>query len=138
MTVATSFQTDIAGILTHADVPSLESLKGKPIAIGAASRLTFWPWLRQKFGFSDDQIRPYAFNMQPFLADPALSQQGYLTFEPYIAAKQGVKTKLLSPVGLRLCPLFDDDRHEPMPTRRRIETSSRASSRPRWKAGATI
>lgn len=93
VTVATSFQSDIAGILAHDDVPSLASLKGKPIAIGAASRLTFWPWLRQKFGFSDDQIRPYTFNMQPFFADPGLSQQGYLTFEPFIASQHGVKTK---------------------------------------------
>ena len=101
VTVATSFQTDIAGILTHEGVPSLDALKDKPIAIGAASRLTFWPWLRQRFGYTDEQIRPYTFNMQPFLADPSLSQQGYLTFEPYVAAKQGVKTNffLLSDYG---------------------------------------
>ena len=101
VTVATSFQTDIAGILVHDDVASLDALKGKPIAIGAASRLTFWPWLRQKFGYTDEQIRPYAFSMQPFFADPSLSQQGYLTFEPYVAARQGVKTKffLLSDYG---------------------------------------
>ena len=101
VTVATSFQTDIAGILAHDDVASLEALKGRPIAIGAASRLTFWPWLRQKYGFTDEQIRPYAFSMQPFFADPALSQQGYLTFEPNVAAQHGVKTKffLLSDYG---------------------------------------
>ena len=101
VTVATSFQGDIAGILAHDDVPSLEALKGKPIAIGAASRLTFWPWLRQKYGFADEQIRPYTFNMQPFFADPALSQQGYLTFEPFIAGQHGLKTKffLLSDYG---------------------------------------
>ena len=101
VTVATSFQTDIAGLLVHDDVASLAALKGKPIAIGAASRQTFWPWLRQKFGFDDEQIRPYAFSMQPFFADRMLSQQGYLTFEPYVAAQQGVKTKffLLSDYG---------------------------------------
>jgi NitT/TauT family transport system substrate-binding protein len=101
VTVATSFQSDVAGILTHDDITSIEALKGKPIAIGAASRLTFWPWLRQKYGFTDDQIRPYAFSMQPFFADPALSQQGYITFEPFVAAQHGVKTKffLLSDYG---------------------------------------
>ena len=101
VTVATSFQTDIAGILAHDDVASLAALKGRPIAIGAASRLTFWPWLRQTYGFSDDQIRPYTFNMQPFFADKALAQQGYLTFEPFVAGQHGAKTRffLLSDYG---------------------------------------
>ncbi len=107
VTVATSFQTDIAGILAHDDVPSLASLRGKPIAIGAASRLTFWPWLKQKYGFTDDQIRPYTFNMQPFFVDPALSQQGYLTFEPFVAARHGMKTKFF---------LLSDDGYAPYST----------------------
>ena len=101
VTVATSFQTDVQGILTHDDIPGLEALKGKPIAIGAPSRLTFWPWLKQKYGYTDEQARPYTFNMQPFIADRTLSQQGYLTFEPFIANQRGVKTKffLLSDYG---------------------------------------
>ena len=107
VTVATSFQGDIAGILAHDDVTSLAALKGKPIAIGAASRLTFWPWLRAKYGFTDDQIRPYTFNMQPFFADPSLSQQGYLTFEPFIAARNGLKTKFF---------LLSDDGYAPYST----------------------
>ena len=111
VTVATSFQTDIAGILVHDDVASLDALKGKPIAIGAASRLTFWPWLRQKFGYTDEQIRPYAFSMQPFFADPSLSQQGYLTFEPYVARATGREDQVLPALRLRLRSLFHDDRH---------------------------
>ena len=66
-------------------------LKGRPIAIGPASDNTFWPWLKARFGFSDAQKRPYAFSVQPFLADPRLSQQGYVTSEPYSIEKGGVK-----------------------------------------------
>jgi NitT/TauT family transport system substrate-binding protein len=44
-------------------------LKGKPIAVSAASNTTFWPWLKQRYGFTDDQKRPYAFSVQPFLVD---------------------------------------------------------------------
>ena len=60
-------------------VARIEDLNGKPIAIGAASNTTFWPWLKQRYGFSDDQKRPYGFSVQPFLADRTLSQQGFAT-----------------------------------------------------------
>ena len=41
----------VAVIVAHPGVKSLADLKGKPIAIGAASNTTFWPWLKQKYGF---------------------------------------------------------------------------------------
>ena len=28
--------------------------------------MTFLPWLKKKYGYTDDQIRPYTFNLQPF------------------------------------------------------------------------
>jgi NitT/TauT family transport system substrate-binding protein len=72
-------------------VAKLEELKGRPIAISAASDTTFWPWLRARYGFDDAQKRPYAFSVQPFLVDKRLSQQGYVTSEPYSIEKGGVK-----------------------------------------------
>jgi NitT/TauT family transport system substrate-binding protein len=42
-------------------------MKGMPIMIGDAATVTFWPWLKAKFGFSDTQIRKYTFNLAPFL-----------------------------------------------------------------------
>ena len=52
---------------------------------------TFWPWLKQRYGFTDAQKRPYAFSVQPFLADRKLSQQGFATSEPFSIEKGGVK-----------------------------------------------
>ncbi len=89
--IAATFQKNPAVIIAHPGVAKLEDLKGKPIAIGAASNTTFWPWLRQRYGFTDDQKRPYGFSVQPFLADPALSQQGFATSEPFSIEKAGVK-----------------------------------------------
>jgi NitT/TauT family transport system substrate-binding protein len=91
VTVAATFQKDPAVILAHPGVAKLEELKGRPIAISSASNTTFWPWLRARYGFSDAQTRPYSFSVQPFLADKRLSQQGYVTSEPYSAQKGGVK-----------------------------------------------
>jgi NitT/TauT family transport system substrate-binding protein len=89
--IAATFQKNPAVIIAHPGVARLEDLKGKPIAIGAASNTTFWPWLKQRYGFTDDQKRPYAFSVQPFLADPKLSQQGFATSEPFSIEKGGVQ-----------------------------------------------
>lgn len=94
VTVAATFQKDPAVIISHPGVSRLEELKGRPIAISAASDTTFWPWLRSRYGFSDAQKRPYAFSVQPFLVDKTLSQQGYVTSEPYSVEKGGVKPAL--------------------------------------------
>jgi NitT/TauT family transport system substrate-binding protein len=88
--IAATFQKNPTVIITHPGVKRLEDLKGKPIAIGAASNTTFWPWLRQKYRFTDDQKRPYGFSVQPFLADRSLSQQGFVTSEPFSIEQSGV------------------------------------------------
>lgn len=93
VTVASSFQFDLQGIMTHDDVVDLAALKGRPILIAGSSRTTFWPWLRAKYGYTDDQIRPYTFNLQPFFADKTVAQQAYPSSEPYQAEQQNEKAK---------------------------------------------
>jgi NitT/TauT family transport system substrate-binding protein len=93
VTVASSFQFDLQGLMTHDDVADIAALKGKPILIAGSSRLTFWPWLRAKYGFTDDQIRPYTFNLQPFFADKNIAQQAYPSSEPYQAQEQNEKVQ---------------------------------------------
>jgi NitT/TauT family transport system substrate-binding protein len=89
--IAATFQKNPTVIVAHPGVAKLDELKGKPIAVGAAANTTFWPWLRQRYGFTDDQKRPYAFSVQPFLVDPNLSQQGFATSEPFSIEKGGIK-----------------------------------------------
>ena len=89
--IAATFQKNPTVIIAHPGVAKLEDLKGKPIAVGAAANTTFWPWLKQRYGFTDDQKRPYAFSVQPFLVDRNLSQQGFATSEPFSIEKGGVK-----------------------------------------------
>ena len=89
--IAATFQKNPTVIIAHDGVARIEDLKGKPIAVSAASNTTFWPWLKQRYGFTDDQKRPYAFSVQPFLVDPKLSQQGFATSEPFSIEKGGVK-----------------------------------------------
>jgi NitT/TauT family transport system substrate-binding protein len=85
LTIAAIFQKDPQVIISHPGVghDTLEALKGKPILVGAIGRVTYWPFLKARFGFTDEQLRPYTFNSAPFLADKQMSQQGFVSSEPY-------------------------------------------------------
>jgi NitT/TauT family transport system substrate-binding protein len=93
VTVAALFQKDPQVLLAHPGQgnDTLEALKGKPILIAPAARATFWNFLRVRYGYTDDQIRTYTFNMAPFLADKKAIQEGYLTSEPHTLEKAGIK-----------------------------------------------
>jgi NitT/TauT family transport system substrate-binding protein len=97
VTVAAIFQKDPSVLIAHPGQgdDTLAALKGKPIMIGSDTRVTAWQFLKQKFGYTDDQIRPYTFSAAPFLADPTAIQQGYLTSEPFVIEQQGVKPVVL-------------------------------------------
>jgi NitT/TauT family transport system substrate-binding protein len=84
--VAAIFQKDPSVIIAHPGVgqDSFAALKGVPIMIGADTRVGWWGFMRAKFGYTDDQIRPYAFSLAPFLADKHAVQQGYLGSEPFL------------------------------------------------------
>ena len=90
-TVAASFQHDLQGLMAHDDVKSLADLKGKTILVATGGRSSWWPWMKQKYGYTDEQSRPYTFNLQPFFADNSLAQQAYLSSEPLQAEKAGIK-----------------------------------------------
>ncbi|MDB9312919.1 ABC transporter substrate-binding protein [Spirulina sp. CS-785/01] len=91
ITVAAMFQKDPQVIIAHPDtgVKTLEDLQGQPIYISAAANTTFWPFLKEKFGFTDEQKRPYNFTVGPFLANENAAQQGYLSSEPLKIRKEG-------------------------------------------------
>lgn len=89
VTVAASFQKDPAVLIGHPGVVDrLEDLKGKTLLLSAASHTTFWPWLRARYGLKDNQLRPYNFSIQPFLADKRVVQQGLLSSEPFAIETQ--------------------------------------------------
>ncbi len=89
--IAAIFQKDPQILMAHPDqgLESLADLEGRPILISQDARTTLWEWLKVKYRYSDDQIRPYTFNPAPFLADPAAIQQGYVTSEPFAVEREG-------------------------------------------------
>jgi NitT/TauT family transport system substrate-binding protein len=89
--VAAIFQKDPSILLAHPGMghDSFLSLRGVPIMIGADTRAGYWNFLKAKFHYTDDQIRPYAFSLAPFLASKRAVQEGYLGSEPFLVKQQG-------------------------------------------------
>jgi NitT/TauT family transport system substrate-binding protein len=81
VTVASFFQKDPQTLVAHPDdgIKTLADVKNRPVMIGKFSQQEFWQFLKVKFGFTDDQLRPYTYSAAPFLADPHAIQQGYVT-----------------------------------------------------------
>jgi NitT/TauT family transport system substrate-binding protein len=96
LTIGAIMQKDPQVLMTHEGngINSFEDMKGRPILIGAAGRVTYWPFLRAKFGFTDEQIRPYTFNVGPFMADRMAIQQGFISSEPFAAEQAGARPKV--------------------------------------------
>jgi NitT/TauT family transport system substrate-binding protein len=90
ITIGASFQKDLQGMMTHDDVKDLGGLKGKTILIASSGRTSWWPWVKQKFGYTEEQTQAYTFNLQPFFADKNIAQQSYPSSEPFQAIQKGV------------------------------------------------
>jgi len=97
LAVAAMFQKDPQVLIVHPDrgINDLKDLRGRTLFISQEGVITYFKWLKQEYGLSDRQVRPYTFNPQPFLADPNSAMQGYVTSEPYAIEKiTGVKPKM--------------------------------------------
>jgi NitT/TauT family transport system substrate-binding protein len=107
ITIATSFQKDLQGMMTHEQVKGLDDLKDKTILVATPGRSSWWPWLRRKYGYSDTQTQAYTFNLQPFFNDKNVVQQSYPSSEPFQAMQKGVPVKFF---------LFADNGYPPYGT----------------------
>jgi len=99
LAVAAIFQKDLAVLIAHPNAGNdgFAALKGKPVMIGADTRNGWWRFLAAKYHYDDSQIRPYTFNLAPFLADKNAVQQGYVSSEPYlIGQKAGFEPVVLA------------------------------------------
>jgi NitT/TauT family transport system substrate-binding protein len=88
--IAALHQKDVTILIAHPDVgiKTMADMKGHPIALARNNLDTWWPLLKTKYGFTDDQIRPYTFQLAPFLLDKNLVQVGVVTSEPYELKKE--------------------------------------------------
>ena len=94
VSVAAMFQKDPQVFLTHPEskVTKLEDLKPLTLFVSKEGITSYFQWLKSEYGFSEDKVRPYTFNPQPFIANKQSAMQGYVTSEPY-AVEQAAKFK---------------------------------------------
>jgi NitT/TauT family transport system substrate-binding protein len=83
-------QFELQGIMTHKNITSLAAVKGHKVLLSSTAYSNFWPWLKLKYGFTDEMAGTYTFNLQPFFLDPTMAMQAYVTVEPYEAQKHGM------------------------------------------------
>ena len=88
--IAAMFQKDPQVLLAHPEskVTKLEDLKPLTLFVSKEGVASYFQWLKSEYGFSEEKIKPYTFNAQPFLADKKSAMQGYVTSEPYLVEQQ--------------------------------------------------
>jgi len=91
ISVAALFQKDPQVLLAHPDqgIERFEDLKKLTLLVSNEGLATYFQWMKADFGFREEQVKPYTFNPQPFLADKRVAMQGYVTSEPYAVERAG-------------------------------------------------
>ena len=90
--VASMFQKDPQALIAHPGqgYENFAALKSAPVALIAKdAQFSWWPWLKVVHGFRDEALKPYNYNLGPFLANPKAIQQGYSVAEPIYVEAQG-------------------------------------------------
>jgi NitT/TauT family transport system substrate-binding protein len=81
VTVASWYQRDATTFMLHPDnkATNLAELKSNQVMIPNIAKVNYWPWLKVKFGFNDDQLKPYDFAFRAWAINPLAISQGYIT-----------------------------------------------------------
>ena len=90
--VASIFQKDPQALIAHPGqgYEKFEALAKAPLALIAKDgQFSWWQWLKVAHGFKDEVLKPYNYNLGPFLANPKAIQQGYSVAEPIYVLNQG-------------------------------------------------
>src|SRR5437588_4569913 len=117
VTIAAMFQKDPQVLLTHPEskITKLEELKPLTLFVSKEGISSYFQWLKSEYGFSEEKVRPYTFNSQPFLANKASAMQGYVTSEPF-AIERAAKFKpgiiLLADYGFNTYSTLIETRRE--------------------------
>lgn len=90
--VAAMFQKDPQALIAHPGqgYERFAALKDAPVVFVAKdAQFSWWQWLKVRHGFRDASLRPYTYNLGPFLSNPRALQQGYSVAEPIYVQRQG-------------------------------------------------
>ena len=117
VSIAAIFQKDPQVFLVHPEIQakSLDDLKPLTLFISKEGLSGYFQWMKSEHGFTDEKVKPYTFNPQPFLVDRKSAMQGYVTSEPFAVAQQANFTPtviLLADQGFDAYSTLIDTRRE--------------------------
>lgn len=95
--VYATYQTSPQGIMVHAsrNVDSLDALfDGEPATLAVEPGLAYVKWFEKRYDLSRWKVVPYTYSLAPFLADPMLAQQVFVTAEPIAARREGADPRV--------------------------------------------
>jgi NitT/TauT family transport system substrate-binding protein len=94
--VFATYQTNPQGIMAHAarGATSLADLFAKGGTLAVEPGLPYVKFFEKRYDLSKWKIVPYGYSVAPFLNDPELAQQVFVTAEPIAARRQGADPKV--------------------------------------------
>lgn len=94
--VFATYQTSPQGIMAHASrgAASLGALLESGGTLAVEPGLPYVKWFQSRFDLAKTKIVPYGYSVAPFLNDPMLSTQVFVTSEPIAARRQGADPKV--------------------------------------------
>lgn len=94
--VFATYQTSPQGIMAHASrgAESLGALLESGGTLAVEPGLPYVKWFEKNFDLSKTKVVPYGYSVAPFLADPMLATQVFVTAEPIAARRQGADPKV--------------------------------------------
>jgi NitT/TauT family transport system substrate-binding protein len=90
--VAAIFQKDPQVFMAHPEmgIEKFEDLAKVPtLFVGDDLYVTGYQWMKAAYGFTDEQRKPYPYNLAGFLADKNSANQGFATSEPVAVEQEG-------------------------------------------------
>jgi len=91
-----TYQTCPQGLMTHAarGLDTLDALFASPGTLAVEPGLPYVKFLEKRYGFAALKVVPYSYSIGPFLGDPTLTQQVFVTAEPIAAKRAGKDPKV--------------------------------------------
>jgi NitT/TauT family transport system substrate-binding protein len=92
------YQTNPQGIMVHAELgaDSLAKLFASPEGgtLAVEPGLPYVKWLQSRYDLSRWRLVPYGYSIAPFLHDPRMAQQVFVTSEPIAARRQNLDVRV--------------------------------------------
>jgi NitT/TauT family transport system substrate-binding protein len=94
--VFATYQTNPQGIMVHASrgAASLSDVFLGSGTLAVEPGLAYVKWFEKHYDLSKWKVVPYSYSVGPFLTDPNMAQQVFVTAEPIAAERQGADPKV--------------------------------------------